>query len=129
MRLRRPLYNYNISICRTSNLHTTWNFQRKTFCKMLGVRAFVSFSFFYLFSVYFCSLNFFRYLPKEQQLVMEDPCSLSNLLNFKAKHLDWFLNVNFDSHVFDCMAKLTVECIKEGGTEFVSAHYVVVSVI
>lgn len=68
-------------------------------------------------------------MPKEQQLVMEDPCSLSNLLNFKVKHLDWLVNANFDSHVFDCMAKLTVECIKEGSTEFVSAYYVVVSII
>ena len=127
--LRWPLCNYNLSICKASNLHTTWDIQRKTFPRMLGVWALVAFSLIIFLVCTSVHLNFFRYLPKEQQLVMEDPCSLSNLLNFKVKHLDWFINANFDSHVFDCEVKLTVECIKEGSIELVSVHYVVVSII
>ena len=49
-----------------------------------------------------------------QSVVGGDKCSLSNILDFKVTHIDWYIIVDFSSQILTCHAVHQFECIKEG---------------
>jgi len=38
-----------------------------------------------------------------------DPCSFANANECVCTHISWFVNVNFDTHILECVADLTFE--------------------
>ena len=50
-----------------------------------------------------------------------DPSSLSNVAEFKCKHINWTIDVDFPSKILRCSASLEMECLKAETQSLVSA--------
>ncbi|XP_057296389.1 leukotriene A-4 hydrolase-like isoform X2 [Hydractinia symbiolongicarpus] len=72
---------------------------------------------------YYCLCYMFMFKPfttivMPQQL-LEDPCSLATVSYFKALHLDWDVNVDFQAQTLTCIANQKFECICYGADKFI----------
>lgn len=58
-------------------------------------------------------------VAKMASVTLKDPSSLSNIQDFKCKHLSWNIEVDFPSKVLRCSAAFIVECLKENADKLI----------
>ena len=64
-------------------------------------------------------------VAKMASVTLKDPSSLSNIQDFKCKHLSWNIEVDFPSKVLRCSAAFIVECLKENADKLVSNNEII----
>ena len=53
-------------------------------------------------------------------MAVVDPCSFSNPNECVCTKISWFVDVNFDTHILECIADLTFEAKQDGIKKLVS---------